>query len=60
MKPVSTIISRIIVTLITMFMLAWASYTGYRLTAEPRRGNKSSTIPDSAVAAETQEGNHNS
>ncbi|PON99906.1 hypothetical protein TorRG33x02_043240 [Trema orientale] len=40
MKPVSTTISRIIVTLITMFMLVWASYTGYRLTTEPRRDDK--------------------
>lgn len=23
-----------------MFMLAWASYTGYRLTTEPRRDDK--------------------
>ncbi|KAF4375422.1 hypothetical protein CsatB_015498 [Cannabis sativa] len=40
MKPLRTIIIRILVTLMTMFMLAWASYTGYRLTTEPRRDDK--------------------
>ncbi|XP_062080068.1 uncharacterized protein LOC133784812 [Humulus lupulus] len=39
-KPLRTIIVRIMVTLMTMFMLVWASYTGYRLTTEPRRDDK--------------------
>ncbi|XP_024017986.1 uncharacterized protein LOC21387981 isoform X1 [Morus notabilis] len=40
MKPIHTIVGRILVTLITMVMLAWASYTGYRLATEPRRDDK--------------------
>lgn len=40
MKPVHTIVGRILVTLITMVMLTWASCTGYRLATEPRREDK--------------------
>ena len=36
MKSVHVIVGRILVTLVTMIMLAWASYTGYRLATEPR------------------------
>ena len=39
-RPVQMIIGRIFVTLITMAVLVWASYTGYRLVTEPKRDDK--------------------
>lgn len=39
-KSRSTVIIRIFVILITMCVLAWATYTGFRLATEPQRDGK--------------------